>query len=961
MRIQSHDDVQHGEKFEFLLNKSNLPKTALNADSTLKAEWAALDEKSYLQFEDIAKAFGFSPPEIPQDLDLSLKSASFTYDFTNKTLVLEAQSANYGKAIFVAVNANQTWQYFFGLEIDKPINLTNLPLIDDLVPAEDTVEIDGIQVVISSAAVDNNLATQINALIDDGYPKVPNKDQQGMPEGLNFSMNVNLGGTLYPIILQTSAKQAQNAPLPIVSSSSTGNITTATSSDGVHWFNIQKTFGPISLQKMGVQYKDGRIILLVNASLTASGLTIGLVGFGVGSSIKTFDPVFSIQGIDVTYSNGGVEISGGLLGTFDPPNFIGELMLSAESLTIAGLAGYSSLSGNPSLFLYAVLDYPIGGPAFCFVTGLAAGFGYNRNLLIPDVSGVANFPLIQWAQGINAPPMDMKGDIGAQVNQALQSLQDSGIIAPSLGQYWVAFGLKFTSFKLVDSFALAVIKFGSDFEIDILGTSSVSIPPDMPSPVAYAELELLVSFKPDSGLLAISGQLTPNSYVLSQACHLSGGFAYYFWFAKENAGNFVMTLGGYNPHFNPPNFYPKVPRLAINWQVSNELIVKGDEYFALTSRAIMAGGGLSATWSSGPISAWFDVQADFLIAYLPFHYYISASVSIGASFSIDLLFCSITITIHVGADLEIWGPEFAGVATVDLDIISFTIRFNDHAQSTQTTISWSDFVKQLLPGTSSSEALIGADISDSMLSINVSKGLNKKLSDDGTELDFVVNAEQFEMIITTTIPSKTFSATNLLNLADGQPSPNTNFGCGPTGTDDQNFTSALVIDIRSLSSSKHNGSAIEPELDAFYILSNVPKSFWEKTEFDGNHTPIISDPLNDTLISNVMTGIKIVPKIKTPDHTLPIDLEDLEYTIDDNIQHFMFGNGWAPTSDPFSKETVQDSIMSTIAQNNRNKILNAANQIVPFINFVDVQNLACTKGYDLMSEPVLSLLGEDKA
>ncbi len=80
-------------------------------------------------------------------------------------------------------------------------------------------------------------------------------------------------------------------------------------------------------------------------------------------------------------------------------------MVSVESLSIAGLAGYTTIGGNPSLFLYAVLDYPLGGPEFFFVTGLAAGFGFNRNLLVPDVSGIATFPLVQWAQGLNAPPM----------------------------------------------------------------------------------------------------------------------------------------------------------------------------------------------------------------------------------------------------------------------------------------------------------------------------------------------------------------------------------------------------------------------------------------------------------------------------------------------------------------------------------------------------------------------------
>ena len=35
---------------------------------------------------------------------------------------------------------------------------------------------------------------------------------------------------------------------------------------------------------------------------------------------------------------------------------------------------------GPSLFLYGSLDRAIGGPAFFFVRGLSAGFGYNRRL-----------------------------------------------------------------------------------------------------------------------------------------------------------------------------------------------------------------------------------------------------------------------------------------------------------------------------------------------------------------------------------------------------------------------------------------------------------------------------------------------------------------------------------------------------------------------------------------------------
>ena len=72
---------------------------------------------------------------------------------------------------------------------------------------------------------------------------------------------------------------------------------------------------------------------------------------------------------------------------------------------------------------------------------------------------------------------------------------------------------------------------------------------------------------------------------------------------------------------------------------------------ALTSSAVMAGGGMSAVWSSGDIRAWFDVEADFLLVFEPFHYYISAGIHLGASFTVDLWFTSFTVSIHLGVDL----------------------------------------------------------------------------------------------------------------------------------------------------------------------------------------------------------------------------------------------------------------------------------------------------------------------
>ncbi len=995
-------------QIELDLGKSGTQAPA-NATIVMRASWQALDPSAYLQFEDIAQALGFSAseiPTIPRDLDLNLKQANFYYDYTNDKLLMGCISDSYGSADFAAVKNPTTkkWQFFFGLNVDKPIPISNLPLIGDILPKENTVQITQIRVVIASAAFNDALAKEVNAIIaklGPDYPTVPDTDGKGMPPGLGFSMIVAVGTYQIPIMFGAGQSSLETPDVQVllgdamaplhegralilrdVAPSPHAPVTGSASSDGVLWFNLQKTFGPVSIQKIGVQYKDEKIWVLVNMSLSGAGLTIGLLGFGIGSRISDFDPDFTIQGIDIKYSSGGVLISGGLRGSIKPVNFVGELQVLASGFGIAALAGYTSYEGSPSMFLYAVLNAPLGGPACFFVTGIAGGFGFNRDLQIPDVSGIATFPLVEWAQGkANPPGMDMTGDIGEQVDNVLERLANSGVVAPRVGQYWLAAGVKFTSFQLANSFALAVIKFGAEFEIDILGTTTFAIPPA--APVVFAELQLLASFRPSEGFIGISGQLTSRSYVLSPQCHLTGGFAYYFWFSGPLAGNFIVTMGGYNPNFTPPPFYPKVPRLGINWNVSDNISIKGDEYFAVTSAAVMAGGGLSATWSAGGIKAWFNVQADFLMVYQPFHYYINASVDIGASFRINLLFTHITISIHVGASLEIWGPEFTGRATVDLDIISFTISFGASGQNTATTISWHEFATTMLPGqskssfTRSGRALADGEAQDrSGIHVNVVTGLVKSLSDAPGTLNFVVSPEAVEITVMPTIPIKEKHATfsGLVKLAPesdqpsnpdtGQPiKPNDAFGVGPVGVANDNFIPTFAISIALKNpdpADEEDGPLIT--LQCVRMLSNAPNALWEKIGFDSHGNPQLSNPLSNTSIPDVVLGYRIVPVVLKPKHTLPINIEYLQYTISLNIQHFSWSTAYVPTSDTFTDQTVETTIMSPTAQANRAALLPVLNRYIPDIaTTVDLDSMTDSTHAALLSQPVLRLLGEEKA
>ncbi len=254
---------------------------------------------------------------------------------------------------------------------------------------------------------------------------------------------------------------------------------------------------------------------------------------------------------------------------------------------------------------------------------------------------------------------------------------------------------------MIDSFILVTATFGHRFELDIVGLSTLVLPAaDAESanitPIAEVQLALRAAFIPADGFFGISAQLTQNSFLLSRKCHLTGGFAFYTWFAGIHEGDFVLTVGGYHPHFSRPSHYPIVPRLGFNWQVTNQLTFKGSAYYALTASAIMAGFNLSAVWHDGSLHAWFDLGLNFLLSWKPYHYEADFHIDFGVSFTFHL-FGTHHITVHLGADMGIWGPEFAGKAHIHLYIISFTIHFGSRNRNQIKPIPWAQFRQSFLP------------------------------------------------------------------------------------------------------------------------------------------------------------------------------------------------------------------------------------------------------------------------
>ena len=96
----------------------------------------------------------------------------------------------------------------------------------------------------------------------------------------------------------------------------------------------------------------------------------------------------------------------------------------------------------------------------------------------------------------------------------------------------------------------------------------------------------------------------------------------------------------------------------------------------------------------GPVSAYLDAAFDALINFHPIHYMIDAHVSVGVSCNIDMGLITIHISVSIGADLHIEGPEFGGNAHVDFWFFAFDVYFGSQG-SAPPPLSLDEFWEQV--------------------------------------------------------------------------------------------------------------------------------------------------------------------------------------------------------------------------------------------------------------------------
>jgi hypothetical protein len=467
--------------------------------------------------------------------------------------------------------------------------------------------------------------------------------------------------------------------------------------DGILWIGVHRMFGPIHIDQVGLEIGETAVSLLIDGSVKVAGLTAQAHELGVDVPYKAIATPsqwsLDLKGLAISFQSPGVTLTGALLKSDGQPvEYDGLLMIQITQFGFIAVGAYSTPTDPStqdtytSMFVFAGVFIVIGLPPIIEITGLGLGIGYNRELIVPtDLEQLPSFLLVE--------VLDRPDKVADDPMGALMGIRNQ--IPARRGSFWLAAGLRGTSFVVVHVTAIVYVALDRGLEIGILGVARMALPSDDTALVSI-ELALKVRFSSAESLFSIQAQLTSNSYLLNKDCQLTGGFAYFMWFAKSQ---FLLTMGGYHPAFHKAPEYPDVPRLGYHWSFLGVVNIKGESYFALTNTCVMAGTRFEATYGPDWLQVWFTAYTDFLLSWDPFYYDIAIGIAIGARFRIHICFfgcVTIEISVSLGASLHISGPPLHGEVTVDLAVASVTVAFGPDPRPDKVYIPWTTFVSKYL-------------------------------------------------------------------------------------------------------------------------------------------------------------------------------------------------------------------------------------------------------------------------
>ena len=217
------------------------------------------------------------------------------------------------------------------------------------------------------------------------------------------------------------------------------------------------------------------------------------------------------------------------------------------------------------------------------------------------------------------------------------------------------------------------------------------------------------------------------------------------------------------------------------------------------------------------LKAAFDLNLDLLVQWKPFYYEFSTNVSVQLQFETKILRVHKTVNMDVGADLEIWGPDFSGKADIDIKVFGmkfdFGLNFGSKTKAAK-KVDWLTFKDSFLPDQSE------------ILAINVVEGM---IGREGNNV-IQVNPKDLLIRFETTVPA---------NSIDFAEETSKSFGVYPMKLG--KVHSNLDIEVSDEDAEFEFGEV---------IYKNVPAALWSKRDkIELNTKPLVTDTIGGFTIT----------------------------------------------------------------------------------------------------------------
>jgi hypothetical protein len=129
---------------------------------------------------------------------------------------------------------------------------------------------------------------------------------------------------------------------------------------------------------------------LPSGNTSSNSRSVPSLGLGAEYDLSTKELTFLLSGLGIDFQRRPLQIGGAFLRFGN--DFAGEVLLKTGALSLGAIGAYGEFQGQPSLFIDAFVDYPLGGPALLLFHQDEAPKVELKTVPLSDLSAASDSP-----------------------------------------------------------------------------------------------------------------------------------------------------------------------------------------------------------------------------------------------------------------------------------------------------------------------------------------------------------------------------------------------------------------------------------------------------------------------------------------------------------------------------------------------------------------------------------------